>query len=99
MSFVNVKNSSIDRESDAVVYSYSGQEVGVASTKNYVAQLTTLYLFTLHMATLRGELTAEQCAAKVQKLKQLPDHVATLLAQKEHIKTAKIAAPYRCLGL
>lgn len=86
LSFVNVKNSSIDRESDAVVYSYSGQEVGVASTKNYVAQLTTLYLFTLHMATLRGELTAEQCAAKVQKLKQLPDHVATLLAQKEHIK-------------
>ena len=33
LSFVNVKNSTIDRESDAVIYSHSGQEVGVASTK------------------------------------------------------------------
>ena len=46
LSFVNVKESSIDRESDGVIYTRSGPEIGVASTKNYISQILCLFLFT-----------------------------------------------------
>ncbi len=92
ISFVNVKNSSMDRESDGVVYSYSGQEVGVASTKNYLSQLTTLYLFSIHLALTKGELLQEKANTLIQELKKIPDYIESLLNQEKEIK--KIADKY-----
>ena len=86
ISFVNVKQSSIDRESDAVIYSHSGQEVGVASTKNYLSQLTTLFLFSLHLAVLKKELTLEETEPYINELKKIPDYIESILAQEETIK-------------
>ncbi|MBI60743.1 glutamine--fructose-6-phosphate transaminase (isomerizing) [bacterium] len=87
ISFVNVKNSSIDRESDAVIYSHSGQEVGVASTKNYISQLTTLYLFSLYLGVIKKELTPEQAKSYIDELNKIPDYIESILAQEETIKT------------
>ena len=87
ISFVNVKNSSIDRESDAVIYSHSGQEVGVASTKNYISQLTTLYLFSLYLGLIKKELTPEQAKSYIDELNKIPDYIESILAQEETIKT------------
>ena len=53
ISIVNAKGSSIARESDSVLYTYAGPEIGVASTKAFTSQLVVLYLFTLFMANLR----------------------------------------------
>ena len=86
LSFVNVKNSSIDRESDAVIYSHSGQEVGVASTKNFIAQLTTLYLFTIHLAETRKKISAEQASTMLSRLNKIPNFIEQILAQTEKIK-------------
>lgn len=87
LAFVNVKGSSIDRESDGVVYSYAGQEIGVASTKNYIAQLVTLYLFTIHLGLLRWTLSQADAQKMVQALKRVPDCVERILNQVDHIRS------------
>ncbi len=92
LSLVNVKGSSIDRESDGVLYSYAGPEIGVASTKNFIAQLINLYLFTLYMAQIRGTLSKEEVDASIQEIKKIPDYIDRMLAQKETLK--RIADKY-----
>ncbi len=92
LSFVNVKNSSIDRESDGVIYSHSGQEVGVASTKNYISQLVCMYLFSMHMASLKSLISPEELSLKLSDLARIPGYLESVLAQAPAIK--KIAEKY-----
>jgi len=92
LSFVNVKESSIDRESDGVVYSHSGQEVGVASTKNYLAQLVSLYLFTIYLGELKGTISQEEREKMIQDINKIPDYIEQILAQVDKIK--EIASKY-----
>ena len=49
MAICNVVDSSIAREADGVIYTHAGPEIGVASTKAFVTQLTALYLFTIRL--------------------------------------------------
>ena len=58
ISICNVLGSSLARESDGVLYTYAGPEIGVASTKAYTAQLCMLYLFALKLFPLRGTYSA-----------------------------------------
>ena len=73
LSICNTQGATIPRESDAVIYTHAGPEVAVASTKAFLAQGVALYLLGLHLATLRGTLTAEQIAAQVAELEGLPE--------------------------
>jgi len=86
LSLVNVKGSTIDRESDAVIYTHAGQEVGVASTKNFVAQLATLYLFTIYLAQLRYTISEEQVTAMVAELNRIPEYIEKILQQSKKIE-------------
>ncbi|NBV42222.1 glutamine--fructose-6-phosphate transaminase (isomerizing), partial [bacterium] len=86
LSFVNVRGSTIDRESDGVIYTMAGQEVGVASTKNYVAQLVVLYLFALYLSQLRWTLSPEQISEMLVELKRIPEYIEQILNQKDQIK-------------
>ncbi|PZE57628.1 glutamine--fructose-6-phosphate transaminase (isomerizing) [Curtobacterium sp. MCPF17_001] len=72
LSICNTQGATIPRESDAVIYTHAGPEVAVASTKAFLAQGVALYLLGLHLATLRGTLTAEQIAEQVAELEGLP---------------------------
>ncbi|MBB2181306.1 glutamine--fructose-6-phosphate transaminase (isomerizing) [Lachnospiraceae bacterium MD1] len=71
LSIVNVKGSTIARESDYVLYTHAGPEIAVASTKAYTAQLSCLYLLSYHFAYLRRTITKEQCAEYIQELKSV----------------------------
>ncbi|MDA1353139.1 MAG: glutamine--fructose-6-phosphate transaminase (isomerizing) [bacterium] len=86
LSFVNVKGSSIDRESDAVVYTHSGPEIGVASTKNYIAQLLNVYLFGLYLGQLKGHLSKADVIKKVAQVKRLPGQLEKILDQAPTFK-------------
>ncbi|NBV83062.1 glutamine--fructose-6-phosphate transaminase (isomerizing) [bacterium] len=86
LSFVNVIGSTIDRESDGVIYTNSGPEVGVASTKNYVAQLVNLYLFTLYVAQLKWTLSPTEIQNMVSELKKVPDYIERILEQRDQIQ-------------
>jgi glutamine---fructose-6-phosphate transaminase (isomerizing) len=72
LSICNTQGATIPRESDAVIYTHAGPEVAVASTKAFLAQGVALYLLGLHLATLRGTLTAAEIAEHVGELEALP---------------------------
>ena len=85
-SFVNVKNSSIDRESDGVIYTHSGPEIGVASTKNYLAQLLNIYLFSLYFGFSKKTVSESELAERLEELSQLPDLIEKCLQLNDQLK-------------
>lgn len=73
LAIVNVKGSTIARESDHVFYTHAGPEISVASTKAYSVQLAALYLIACRMAYVRGALSEQAAAAFLQQvLKAVP---------------------------
>jgi len=87
LSICNTQGATIPRESDAVIYTHAGPEVAVASTKAFVAQGTALFLLGLHLATIRGTLSAEQIAEQVTDLQAIPEKIEQVLESSERIRT------------
>lgn len=88
----NVVESSIARESDGIIYTHAGPEIGVASTKAFTTQLVALFLFALHLGTVRGQVSADACRSLVEELLTLPRKVETVLGLDEEIE--QIAKDY-----
>ena len=80
LSVLNVPESTMARESDAVLETLAGQEVGVASTKAFTAQLTTLACFAIAAARARAVMPPEREVALVEALLELPSRAADALA-------------------
>lgn len=80
LSVVNVKGSTIDRESDYVLYTHAGPEIAVASTKAYTAQLSCLYLLAFKFALIRKTITEEVCAGYIKELKEVIPTIEETLA-------------------
>ncbi len=72
LAVCNVIEASIARESDGVIYTHAGPEIGVASTKAFTTQLVALYLFALHLGRVRGTLSADAIAGQIAQLLTLP---------------------------
>ena len=70
--FVNVEGSSIDQESNGVIYTNAGPEIGVASTKNYIGQLLTIYLFSLYLGRIRETISYDKYLDHLDQIKKLP---------------------------
>ena len=87
VSVVNVPESSIARESDLVLPTNAGPEIGVASTKAFTAQLTVLACLTIAMARARGKLSAEDEARLVEAMAEVPSRVADVLNHDAHIQS------------
>jgi glucosamine--fructose-6-phosphate aminotransferase (isomerizing) len=85
ISVVNVPESTIARESDAVLPTHAGPEIGVASTKAFTAQLVVLACFALAVAKARGALGDAEIQRAVKALIELPAHVAEVLRGEEAI--------------
>jgi glucosamine--fructose-6-phosphate aminotransferase (isomerizing) len=79
LAIVNVPESSMARESDAVLETLAGPEIGVASTKAFTAQLTVLAAFALVAGRVRGTLDGAREAALTQALMAVPGHAAEVL--------------------
>jgi glucosamine--fructose-6-phosphate aminotransferase (isomerizing) len=82
---VNVPESTIARESDVVLRTFAGPEIGVASTKAFTCQLAVLAAFAIHLARLRGHLDEDGEHRLVAALNELPRLLVTTLRQDEHI--------------
>ena len=93
LSIVNVTESSIARASDAILPTFAGPEIGVASTKAFTCQLTTLAVLAVRMGLARGVITASDEARLVRTLMEVPRHVAEALNQDHAIQalSAEIA--------
>jgi len=79
LSIVNVRESSIARESDAVLPTLAGPEIGVASTKAFTCQLTVLACLAIAAGKARGVIGPALEAELVQALGEVPRHMATML--------------------
>src|SRR4029078_12425397 len=80
-----VVGSQAARQSDAVIYTHAGPEIGVASTKAFTTQLTSLYLLALQLADLRGALPQREIARHCRQLRAVPDLVSRLLECNDDI--------------
>jgi len=85
LSICNTQGSSIPRESEGVIYTHAGPEVAVASTKAFVAQITALYLLGLHLAQVRGTLSAEEITAATEELTAIPAKIEEVLVASQSI--------------
>ena len=89
---VNVVGSSIARMSDSGIYTHSGTEIGVASTKAFTGQLAAVTLIAIKMAKQLGSITNENYADLKRSLALIPKKMSAVLLQKEEI--FKIADEY-----
>ena len=86
LSVVNVPESTIARESDAVLHTNAGPEVGVASTKAFTTQLTVLGCLAIRVAKGRGAIDAETEARLVGALTEVPARAAEVLNHDERLR-------------
>ena len=82
----NVVDSSIARESDGVIYTHAGPEIGVASTKAFTTQLVALYLLALKLGRIRRSLSAADCQARLADLLELPRKLEETLELDSYIE-------------
>lgn len=92
---VNVVGSSIARMSDSGIYTHSGVEIGVASTKAFTGQLAALTLIAIKMAKQLGSITDENYTDLKRALSLIPEKISKILNQTEEI--FKIADAYSTL--
>ena len=86
LSVVNVKGSTIARESDYVLYTHAGPEIAVASTKAYSVQLAALYMIICRMALVRGKMTEQDGCAFMSDLLDVIPAMESMIQRKEEIR-------------
>lgn len=79
LSIVNVKGSSIARESDMVIYTHAGPEISVASTKAYMVQIAVFYLLAFVLAYSKGKISEAECRRLTSVLLSVPDKIEAIL--------------------
>jgi glutamine---fructose-6-phosphate transaminase (isomerizing) len=85
LAICNTNGSTIPRESDAVIYTHAGPEIGVASTKGFLTQLMACYVLGLYLAQVRGTKYGDEIRSVVSELEQMPAHVQRMLDQAESV--------------
>ena len=85
LAICNTNGSQIPRECDAVLYTRAGPEVGVASTKTFLAQVAANYLLGLALAQARGTKYPDEVERDYRELEAMPDLVARVLTAIEPV--------------
>ena len=92
LGIVNAVGTTIARDSDNVIYTYAGPEIGVASTKAFTTQLSVLFMLSLYFAKKRNSLSAEKISDFIAEFVLLPKKIEQALAEKESV--IKVASEY-----
>lgn len=87
ISIVNVKGSTIARESDYVLYTHAGPEIAVASTKAYSVQMAAMYLIGCRLGLVKGIYSEEQAKEFISKLLGTIPVIEETLLQADEVKT------------
>src|SRR5215210_586721 len=97
LAITNIQGSQATRDSDGVLFTRAGLEIGVAATKTFVAQVAAMYLFALKIAQLRGTLERDVIDRVSRELRAMPHAIQTLVDNvDEQMKT--IAAHWKDAG-
>ena len=102
LTVCNVVGSSMSRESDSVVYTHAGPEIGVASTKAFTTQVAVLFLLGLYMAQIRKTMGQDKLTDYIKSLLKVPEVIEKVLKQDDNIlslaKKFKDASDFLYLG-
>ncbi|GAA5112725.1 glutamine--fructose-6-phosphate transaminase (isomerizing) [Alloalcanivorax gelatiniphagus] len=85
LAICNTNGSTIPRESDGVIYTHAGPEIGVASTKGFLTQLVACYLLALYLAQVKGTRYGDEISQVMDQLEEMPGHVQTVLDKSEQV--------------
>ncbi|CAN3127515.1 glutamine--fructose-6-phosphate transaminase (isomerizing) [Mycobacterium sp. smrl_JER01] len=85
LAICNTNGSQIPRECDAVLYTRAGPEIGVASTKTFLAQIAANYLVGLALAQARGTKYPDEVAREYHDLEAMPELISRVLATSEPV--------------
>jgi len=86
LAICNVNGSTIPRESDAVVYTYAGPEIAVASTKAFLTQIVAVNLVALYLAQVRGTKWGDEIVRHIAELATMPEAVDRVLDTVEPMR-------------
>jgi glutamine---fructose-6-phosphate transaminase (isomerizing) len=86
MAICNTVGSTIPRESDAVLYTYAGPEIAVASTKAFLTQIVAAYLVGLYLAQVRGNMFGDEVRGILDDLADMPSKVDLVLDTVEGVR-------------
>ena len=86
IAITNCVGSTISREADAVIYTWAGPEIAVASTKAYTTQLACLYLIALKISQIKQTLPKEEFLKLLSELQEIPGKVEQILENKTIIQ-------------
>lgn len=86
LGIVNVDESTISREASLAMQIHAGPEIGVASTKAFTCQLTTLYFLAIKAAKDKGNINSKQEAKLIKSILQLPSMIVDALSLEAEIK-------------
>ena len=87
LAICNTVGSTIPREADAVVYTYAGPEIAVASTKAFLTQIIAAYLVGLYLAQARNQLEPSAVTEILNELADMPQKVDLVLDTVEPVRT------------
>jgi glutamine---fructose-6-phosphate transaminase (isomerizing) len=87
IAITNTVGSSIARESDGVLYTHAGPEIGVAATKTFTTQMVALHLVALFLAQVRGTMFPEEVTEVLDRMRELPAQVETALRLDHQVRT------------
>ncbi|SDF84429.1 glutamine--fructose-6-phosphate transaminase [Methanolobus vulcani] len=90
IAITNVVGSTITRESDSVLYTRAGPEIGVAATKTFTAQLMALYMLAINLGRTRGVISANEAKDLIVGIKKLPGQIQKVLSRKEAINECAV---------
>lgn len=97
ISICNVVGSSLARESDGILYTHAGPEIGVASTKAYIAQIAMLYLLALRLSSHSNKISDKTKIGIIKDLKKIPSLYKEIIKTKHLIgKIAKKNSHFGC---
>ena len=92
LAICNVRESTIARASDDVLYTQAGPEIGVASTKAFVTQAIAMYLVALKLGIVRGRLSRDEIRTRLHDAMRLPRMIETVLGLDKDIQ--RVAKQY-----
>lgn len=86
LAIVNMPESTMAQEADAVMLTHAGPEIGVASTKAFTTQLTVLAAFTLALGQMQGSLSESEATKLCHALAEVPSRITEILHDDDVIK-------------
>lgn len=90
VAVTNIMGSRATRDSDGVLFTRAGIEIGVAATKTFVSEVAAMYLIALKLAELKGQLSAAERRELIGELRKIPEYLEQMIP-KDDERAAKIA--------